>query len=69
MDAQVELLVGLSTTARQQGLLALENSIASASDDFTRDGIQMIVDGVDKDALKEILEQGIAVEEARDVTS
>ena len=30
MDAQVELLVGLSTTARQQGLLALENSIASA---------------------------------------
>ncbi len=65
MDAQVELLVGLSTTARQQGLLALENSIASASDDFTRDGIQMIVDGVDKDALKEILEQGIAVEEAK----
>ena len=36
-------------------------SIAPASDDFTRDGIQMIVDGVDKDALKEILEHGIAV--------
>lgn len=65
LEAQVELLVGLSTTARQQGLLALENSIASASDDFTRDGIQMIVDGVDKDALKQILEQGIAVEEAK----
>ena len=30
-DSQVELLVGLSTTARQQGLLALENSIGSAS--------------------------------------
>ena len=58
-------LYTFSTTARQQGLLALENSIASASDDFTRDGIQMIVDGVDKDALKEILEQGIAVEEAK----
>ena len=65
MDAQVELLVGLSTTARQQGLLALENSIASANDDFTRDGIQMIVAGVDKDAFKSILEQGIAVEEAK----
>ena len=64
-ESQVELLVGLSTTARQQGLLALENSISSASDDYTRDGIQMIVDGVDKDALKEILEQGIAVEEAK----
>lgn len=65
LEAQVELLVGLSTTARQQGLLALENSIASASDDYTRDGIQMIVDGVDKDALKQILEQAIAVEEAK----
>ena len=43
-ESQVELLVGLSTTARQQGLLALENSISSASDDYTRDGIQMIVD-------------------------
>ena len=65
LEAQVELLVGLSTTARQQGLLALENSIASASDEYTRDGIQMIVDGVDKDALKQILEQAIAVEEAK----
>ncbi|MBQ2381182.1 MAG: flagellar motor protein [Succinivibrio sp.] len=64
-DSQVELLVGLSTTARQQGLLALENSIGSASDDYTRDGIQMIVDGVDKDALKSILENAIAVEEAK----
>ena len=64
-ESQVELLVGLSTTARQQGILALENSIASASDDFTRDGIQMIVDGVDKIALHQILENGIAVEEAK----
>ena len=64
-DSQVELLVGLSTTARQQGLLALENSIGSASDDFTRDGIQMIVDGVDKDSLKAILENAISVEEAK----
>ncbi|MGN0902606.1 MAG: flagellar motor protein [Succinivibrio sp.] len=64
-ESQVELLVGLSTTARQQGLLALENSIGSAPDDFTRDGIQMIVDGVDKDALQSILENSIAVEEAR----
>ncbi|NLK84402.1 MAG: flagellar motor protein [Aeromonadales bacterium] len=65
LEPQAEFLVGLSTTARQQGLLALENSIGSASDDFTRGGIQMIVDGVDKDSLHQILEQAIAVEEAK----
>ena len=47
MLSQAELLSGMSTTARQQGLLALENSVGSASDDFTRTGIQMIVDGVE----------------------
>ena len=63
--AQVELLVSMSTTARQQGLLALENSIGAANDDFTRDGIQMIVDGVDKDSLKAMMENAILVEEER----
>ena len=65
LAAQVELLVGLSTTARQQGLLALENQIGSASDDFTRDGIQMLVDGVDKDTLKALLENAIDIEQAK----
>ena len=63
--SQVELLVSMSTTARQQGLLALENSIGSANDDFTRDGIQMIVDGVPQEQLKALLENAIDIEQAK----
>ena len=59
-QSQAELLAGMSTIARQQGALALENSVASANDDFTRTGIQMIVDGVDKDVLYTLLENAIA---------
>lgn len=66
LAAQVELLVSMSTTARQQGLLALENSIGSANDDFTRDGIQMIVDGVDKDTLHALLENAIEIEHSKE---
>lgn len=62
-DAQAELLTGMSTIARQQGPLALENSVSSASDDFTRTGIQMIVDGVDKDVLYTLLENAIELEQ------
>lgn len=65
IGAQIEFLVSMGTTARQQGLLALENSIAAANDDFTRGGIQMIVDGVDKDTLHNILERAIEMEDAK----
>lgn len=64
-QSQAELLAGMSTIARQQGPLALENSVASASDDFTRTGIQMIVDGVDKDALYSLLQNAIELEQER----
>lgn len=64
-QSQGELLAGMSTIARQQGPLALENSVASANDDFTRTGIQMIVDGVDKDALYALLENAIELEQQK----
>lgn len=63
--SQAEFLSGMSTTARQQGLLALENSVGSASDDFTRTGIQMIVDGVDKDALAALLNNAVDIEQQK----
>ena len=63
LRAQAELLEGMSTTARQQGLLALENQVAQIEDKFTRDGLQMIVDGVDKDQLHQLLENSIEVEQ------
>ena len=65
MYSQSELLSSMSAIARQQGLLALENSVGSANDDFTRSGIQMIVDGVDKDSLATLLDNAIQVEQQR----
>ena len=63
LHAQVELLEGMSTTARQQGLLALENQVAQIEDPFTRNGLQMIVDGVDKEQLHQLLENSIEMEQ------
>ena len=53
----------MSTTARQQGLLALENQVAQIEDPFTRNGLQMIVDGVDKEQLHQLLENSIEMEQ------
>ncbi|MFC3912196.1 flagellar motor protein [Pseudaeromonas sharmana] len=63
LHAQSELLEGMSTTARQQGLLALENQVAQIGDAFTRNGLQMIVDGVDKEQLHQLLENEIEIEQ------
>lgn len=60
---QAEMLEGMSTTARQQGLLALENQVAQIEDAFTRNGLQMIVDGVDKEQLHQLLENSIEIEQ------
>lgn len=61
--AQQELLEGMATTARQQGLLALENQVAGIEDELTKHGIQMIVDGVDKEQLVELLEKEVEMYE------
>ena len=63
LHAQAEMLEGMSTTARQQGLLALENQVAQIEDAFTRNGLQMIVDGVDKEQLHQLLENEIEMEQ------
>ncbi|MDD6176710.1 MAG: flagellar motor protein [Succinivibrionaceae bacterium] len=61
--SQAELLESMLQTARQQGLLALENQLGQIEDNFTRHGIQMIIDGVDKEQLQELLEHEIEHEE------
>jgi chemotaxis protein MotA len=45
----------LAKKARRDGLLALENDISTMDDEFMVSGLQMVVDGIDPDAIKEIL--------------
>jgi chemotaxis protein MotA len=51
----IELMVGLAEKARREGLLALEGDLEGVDDDFTRKGIQLVVDGKDSEIVKQIL--------------
>src|SRR3954465_4723624 len=59
MNAQLELLVGFAERARREGLLALDEEVAQLDDDFTRKGLQLVVDGTDPELVREILENEI----------
>lgn len=49
-------IFNLSGIARKEGLLALEEQSENLSHDFLRDGIRMVVDGSDRELVKDILE-------------
>lgn len=51
----IESLVSLATTARREGILALEEQVESFQDEFLQKGIQSIVDGVDPELVKTML--------------
>ncbi|AYE33422.1 motility protein A [Clostridium septicum] len=46
----------LSKKARREGLLSLEDDISDLKDDFLKKGLQMVVDGIEPETIKEILE-------------
>lgn len=54
--AQIDKVVYWSNMARKDGLLGLENALPGEEDPFTRKGLQLLVDGNDADAIREILE-------------
>ena len=49
-------MVTLAEKARRDGLLALEDDIRSIEDEFTRKGLQLVVDGVESDLVVAILQ-------------
>jgi chemotaxis protein MotA len=59
MAAQLDLLVGFAERARREGLLALDEEVAELDDQFTRKGLQLVVDGTDPELVREILENEI----------
>lgn len=56
LGGSVTQLTGFAEKARKDGLLALEEQLESIDDEFTRKGMQLVVDGTDPDLLAEILE-------------
>src|SRR5574337_486174 len=61
----IEQVVGWSHVARKEGLLALEARLQSQPDPFIRKGIQLLVDGVEPERLREVLEVEISTWEGQ----
>jgi chemotaxis protein MotA len=53
---RVALLVRFAEMARREGLLALDDELQSVEDEFTRKGMQLVVDGTDPELVSTILE-------------
>lgn len=63
--AIIDSMVDLAEKARREGLLALEDSVSKAEDEFLKRGIQLIVDGTDPELVRDILETDLAYIEDR----
>lgn len=61
----IQQLVDLATVARREGILALEEQIEEISDPFLQSAIQLIVDGVDPELVRGMLETEVQFIEER----
>lgn len=52
----IDQILTWSQQSRREGLLALENYIPGIKDEFTRKGLQLLVDGADPDRIRELME-------------
>jgi chemotaxis protein MotA len=64
-SAAVTTLAGLADVARRDGMLALEGRLEEVDDTFLRRGLQLVVDGLDGDQVREVLDIDIAAMEER----
>ncbi len=68
-QAMVEQLLEWSNSSRRQGLLWLEDQVAAQPDPFVRKGLQMLVDGVEPEAIRHMLELELHGEETQDLAA
>ena len=61
----IDRLMKFAEIARKEGVLALEEQIEDLDDPFMKVGLQQIVDGVDGDAVREVLEIELAALDER----
>jgi len=66
-ESLVEIVLQLKTLSElvtKQGLLALENELSSINDPFLNLGVQLIIDRVESDNIKDILDSDIYYNES-----
>ncbi|SHI55176.1 flagellar motor stator protein MotA [Propionispora hippei] len=64
-DELLKLFVELSQTARREGILALENRVTEIPDPFLRNGLAMVIDGLDPDFVGDVLDAEVHSMEER----
>ncbi|HEY8160130.1 MAG: flagellar motor protein [Methylobacter sp.] len=64
LSAQIDQVVNWSHMARKEGLLGLENALPNEKDPFIKKGLQLLVDGTDPDAIRDILDLDILSKES-----
>lgn len=57
--------VELSKKARREGLLSLESEVEAIDDNFIKSGIQMVVDGIEPETIRDIMDLEIGEMEKR----
>ena len=67
LSAQIDKVVHWSQLARKEGLLGLENALSDEADPFIKKGLQLLVDGNDHDAIRDILELDVYSKENMDL--
>lgn len=61
----IQLFVRLGQKARREGLLALEDELSALEDSFLANGLQMVIDGLEPDLIRDIMETEVASTESR----
>ena len=59
LKKDIDMIVEIANIARREGLLALDDAVQDIDNLFLQKGIMLIVDGVDTDLLKDIMETEI----------
>ncbi|MCY1268446.1 flagellar motor protein [Pseudomonas jinjuensis] len=67
LEGGIHRVVGWSMTARKEGLLGLEAVADSEIDPYARKGLQLLVDGVEPESIRSILEVDLFNQEERDL--
>jgi chemotaxis protein MotA len=65
LAGQAKILVAFAEKARKDGLLSLEADVASIEDAYTRRGMQLVVDGTEATAVRDVMEGEIDAMAAR----
>lgn len=61
----IESIIEISKKARKEGMLSLESEVEKLEDEFLKQGIKLIIDGAEEDAIVAILESEIENYEER----